>query len=58
MEFLSPEYVISSGAGGAAVWAAVRTHLQFLWRDMDRLRDEHKDFKERLAALEKVASCR
>lgn len=53
MDFISLDYLISSGAGGAAVWAAVRTHLQFLWRDVDQLRKDHADLKKEVAALAK-----
>lgn len=53
VDFLAPEFIISSGAGGAAVWVAVRTHLQFIWRDLDRVREEQESQRRQLAALEK-----
>lgn len=54
MDLLQLDYLISSGAGGAAVWVAVRTHLQFIWRDIDRERKARIDLEKRVSLLERA----
>jgi len=31
--------IMSAGIGGAAVWAAIKTEIKFLWRDIDELKE-------------------
>jgi hypothetical protein len=42
MEFLNPEFIVSTGAGGAVVWSAVKIHLHYMTKHLQRHDDEIK----------------